>query len=118
MAVILTAFLGVAMASSPVEKPGSAAVAGGVNGYVDTGKGEKFIVYVWATGPGQVKTRIYNSRGIDVQEIVKNTQGGFADTFEWDGRNSAGKFLPSGVYSALVKAPGVRARISLVILRK
>lgn len=118
MVLALAAVLGAAIASSPLEKAGSAAVSGGAKGYVDTGRAEKFTVHVWATGPGQIKLRIFNSRGIEVDEIVKTTAGGFPDFVEWDGTNSSGKFLPSGVYPALVRAPGVRARLSLVILRK
>ena len=112
------ALLGAAMAASPLGKPGSVAVSGGVKGYVDTGKGEKFTVHVWATGSGKITLRIFNSRGIGVREVVKDTAGGFPDFVEWDGANSSGKLLPSGVYPSLVKAPGVRARISLVIVRK
>lgn len=110
--------LGVVMAASPLGKPGSAAVSGGARGYVDTGLGEKFTVHVWATGSGKITLQIYNSRGIKVRDLAKDTAGGFPDFIEWDGANSSGKFLPSGVYPALVKAPGVRARVSLVIVRK
>jgi len=118
LALALMALMGAALAAATLEKPGGVAVSGGVKGYADTVKGEKFTVYVWATGLGQIKIRIYNSRGVEVRELNKATSGGFADSIEWDGTNSSGKFLPSGVYPALVKAPGVRARISLVILRK
>ena len=118
LALALSVILSVALASSPLTKPGSAAVSGGARGYVDTGKGEKFTVHVWATGPGQVKLWIYSSRGTSVREVFKETAGGFSDTIEWDGRDSSGKALPSGAYPALVKAPGVWARLSLVILRK
>ena len=112
------ALLGVAMATGPLLKPGSSAVSGGVKGFVDTGRGEKFTVHVWATGPGEIKLRIYNSRGITLKDIEKTTSGVFADAIIWDGADSSGKFLPSGVYPARILAPGVRARISLVILRQ
>ena len=118
LVLALVALLGAAMAASPLGKPGSAAVSGGVNGYVDTGKGEKFTIHVWAIGSGKITVQIYNSRGLKVRDIGKDTAGGFPDFVEWNGDNSSGKFLPSGVYPALVKAPGVRARISLVIVRK
>jgi len=110
--------MGVALAVGPVTKAGSTAISGGVKGFVDTGKGEKFTVHVWATGPGQIRMKIYNSHGVEVREIVKTTAGGFSDSIDWDGTNSSGKYLASGVYPGLVKAPGVRARISLVILRQ
>lgn len=50
------------------------------------------------TQPASVRLRVYNVLGQEVVELVNATRPVGRYTVQWDGRNAAGRLVPSGVY--------------------
>lgn len=58
---------------------------------------------------GRVKLLIYNIRGQLVRELVNTHQQAGSYTIDWDGRDSNGFFVPSGVYIYTLEANDFKA---------
>ncbi len=95
---------------------GEVSLVGGVKGYVNPAKGEKLIIGFRATGPGAVRARIFDNRGRLVRELsaADGTQGG---SLQWDGRDSGGNVVSSGIYLVHVDGPGIDMTKRTVILK-
>ena len=65
----------------------------------------------------QVRLTIYNVLGQSVRELVNNGQGAGVYRVTWDGRNSLGKAVTSGVYLYRLKA-GANVSVRKMILAK
>ena len=65
----------------------------------------------------QVRLTIYNVLGQSVRELVNNGQGAGVYRVTWDGRNSLGKAVTSGVYFYRLKA-GANVSVRKMILTK
>jgi hypothetical protein len=68
--------------------------------------------------PGHVALKVYDSRG-RVVKVLKEGMAQYAGEFEveWDGRDSHGRALPSGVYYAVLEVDGRRFTRKMVILK-
>ena len=62
---------------------------------------------------------IYNVAGDMVREIQQTSTAGRYNYFHWDGRNTAGNDVASGVYLAVVDAPGSSKKdhIKMVVVK-
>ena len=67
----------------------------------------------------QATIRIYNVAGDMVREMKGDVIGSRYNYFHWDGKNTAGEDVASGVYFARVDAPGAPKRepIKMVLVK-
>ena len=96
---------------------GEASAVGGAKGYVNPAKGEKLTIGFKATGPGTIVSKIFDNRGRLVREMSAPTDGSQGGSLQWDGRDSAGNTVSSGVYLIHVEGPGINTTKRTVILR-
>lgn len=96
---------------------GSVSAMGGIKGFVNPMNGEKLTVGYKATGPGTIKTKIFDSKGRLVREFSVTTDGTQAGSLQWDVRDAGGKLVASGVYLIHVEGPGINTTKRTVILK-
>ena len=96
---------------------GKVKVVGGIRGYLDPKRGEKSTILVRPTGAGVIHLRIYNQAGQLISETTKNTTGGHTEVLHWDGTDSNGLTVPTGIYPIVVDGPGVNATDKLAVVR-
>lgn len=96
---------------------GSVSAMGGVKGFVNPMNGEKLTIGYKATGPGTIKTRIFDGKGRLVREFSVLTDGTQVGSLQWDARDSGGKLVASGVYLIHVEGPGINTTKRTVILK-
>jgi hypothetical protein len=68
-------------------------------------------------GRGPAALRIYDAAGKLVRVLVEETQDPIVHEVRWDGRDQAGRGLPSGVYLARLEAGGRSAALKLVLMK-
>jgi hypothetical protein len=66
---------------------------------------------------GRAKVTVYDARGAFVVALVDEEKGAGAHTREWDGTDSGGKAVSSGVYFAQVSHPSGRKSYKMVLLK-
>lgn len=66
---------------------------------------------------GNVKLRIYDLTGRMVRELRNGTEAAARHEVTWDGRDAAGRELPSGVYFYQLNAPGIHETRRMVLAR-
>ncbi|MFZ0390711.1 MAG: PQQ-dependent sugar dehydrogenase [Calditrichia bacterium] len=64
-----------------------------------------------------VKLQIFNILGQQVAELVNGRKSAGSYTIQWDGRNTQGKLLPSGLYFARLEAGSQRKTIKLMLMK-
>lgn len=96
---------------------GSVSAMGGVKGFVNPMNGEKLTIGYKATGPGTIKTKIFDGKGRLVREFSDLTDGTQVGSLQWDARDSGGKLVASGVYLIHVEGPGINTTKRTVILK-
>jgi len=67
--------------------------------------------------PGPVRVAVCDSRGREVAVLADGPRPAGLSTVDWDGRDGAGRALPSGLYVAVVEAAGHRSSRKLTLLR-
>ncbi len=69
--------------------------------------------------PRAVKVRlvVYDILGREIRQLVAGSLPAGYHQVDWDGMTSSGKPAPSGIYIALMRAPGFLQRVKLVLLR-
>ena len=77
------------------------------------------VSYSIPEGSGQVKVelRIFNLRGQEVRTLVNDTRGPGQYTVNWDGTESNGRNVSSGVYFYRISAGDFHATRKMVILK-
>ena len=70
-----------------------------------------------APGQGQVTLGIYDLRGRCVRRLVDEAMDGGRHLRSWDGRDDAGRSLPSGIYFARISAAGRTESEKLTLVR-
>ena len=96
---------------------GSVSAMGGIKGFVNPMNGEKLTIGYKATGPGTIKTKIFDSKGRLVREFSVIAGGTEAGSLQWDVRDAGGKMVSSGVYLIHVEGPGINTTKRTVILK-
>ncbi len=66
---------------------------------------------------GRVELRIHDVTGRVVTELVNGVRAKGAQAVRWDGRDGAGRPVPSGVYFIELSSGDARARERLVVTR-
>ncbi|NNE07679.1 MAG: T9SS type A sorting domain-containing protein, partial [Gemmatimonadetes bacterium] len=69
------------------------------------------------TGPGLVTLDIFNVQGRRVRGLVKEEQIAGEHRIVWDGRDDAGRNLPSGSYFARLRAGELTRTVKLTLIR-
>lgn len=91
-------------------------VIGGSHGYVNPGRGEtaKLIIMPDST---VITTKIYTNRGKLL--VTKSTTAipGLQHEISWDGRNSDGQIVSSGIYLARITGSGLNLTAKIAIVR-
>jgi hypothetical protein len=91
----------------------------GSTGIATTIRGTYIVVAPTGSGSTDIKIKIYNVAGDMVREF--NTPGtrGQYNYIEWDGKNTSGSDVASGVYFAVVDAPGAPKKepIKMVVVK-
>ncbi len=100
-------------------KDKTVAVRFGTTGVPSSIRGTYIVVAPTGAGSPEVKIRIYNTAGDLVRELKGTCAAGQYNYFHWDGRNTSGDDVASGVYFAAVDAPGAPKRepIKLVVVK-
>ena len=96
---------------------GSVSVVGGARGFVNPANGEKLSIDAKATAAGTIKTKIFDGKGRLVREYSVATDGTQTTFLQWDGKDSAGRNVPSGVYLIHVDGPGIDTTKRTVIIK-
>jgi hypothetical protein len=78
----------------------------GTSGVGTSIRGTYIVVSPTGSGSVNARIRIYNTAGDMVREFNTPATAGQYNYIEWDGRNTAGDDVASGVYFATVDAPG------------
>ncbi|MBI4669216.1 MAG: carboxypeptidase regulatory-like domain-containing protein [Elusimicrobia bacterium] len=101
-------------------KPKTVTLINGTGSGIATAISGTYIVAA-PTGSGTVNVtiRIYNVAGDLVREITDTATAGFYNYFYWDGKNKSGSEVASGVYFAVVDAPGAPKKepIKMVVIK-
>jgi hypothetical protein len=79
-------------------------------------RGLTAISYSNAT-PGRVSLHVYDRKGCLVKTLLDAESKRGVSTVNWDGKDSRGKSLPSGVYFLRLETPECRETDNIVILR-
>lgn len=89
------------------------------NGNSSTVRGTYIVVAPTGSGTANVKIKIFNVAGDLVREISDTGTAGFYNYFHWDGRNDSGSDVASGVYYAVVDAPGApdKEPVKMVVVK-
>jgi predicted outer membrane repeat protein len=66
---------------------------------------------------GPVRVSVYDLKGRLLRELVKSVQPAGSHAATWDGRDAAGRALPSGVYLVRLEAEGRSEEQKLTLLR-
>ena len=66
---------------------------------------------------GAVRLRVYDIAGRPVRRLFEGARGAGAFSLTWDGRDDAGRPMPSGVYFARLAAGGAESVLKLVLAR-
>lgn len=82
-------------------------------------RGTYIVISPTGSGTNEATIRIYDVAGDMVREIKGNATSGIYNYFHWDGRNTAGNDVASGVYFAVVDAPGSdkKTHIKMVVVK-
>lgn len=86
-------------------------VVGGMNGYVNTAKGDNCLIRYQAGLAGEVKISIFNSSGVLVKSLSDNTPLNDKSiiTVTYDCKDGDGKYLSSGIYTVKITGPALSA---------
>lgn len=66
---------------------------------------------------GAVRRRVYDVAGHLVRTLVESRQEAGEQAVTWDGRDGAGRLLPSGIYLARLDGDKIAASRKLVLVR-
>lgn len=66
--------------------------------------------------PQQARMRLYDVHGAQVRTLT-GTVGRAPTTLHWDGRDDAGRRVPSGVYDARIESGATRHRLRVLVVR-
>jgi hypothetical protein len=66
---------------------------------------------------GPVKVAVYDLLGREVRTLADERKSAGVQTIEWDGRDAAGAFAPSGVYIVRMVAGGFTASKKIVLMK-
>ncbi len=91
-------------------------VQGGDKGYINIAKGEEATIYFKTAGSGEIKLRVYTLRGQLIWKKSKESDGE-EDFIIWDGKNSEGTVVASGVYVIFIEGPGINTTKKIAIIK-
>lgn len=81
-------------------------------------KGEEVTILYNIASPGKISIKIYTVDGVLVRTVVDGSrQAGGAHVETWDGRNTRGTFVASGIYLLHLEAPGWRQTKKICIIK-
>jgi hypothetical protein len=100
---------------STVTTPGTVTVTAGDRGFLSAG-GVAGTITVNPVGSGVIAITIVSQRGATVASFARQTSGG-VELFTWNGQDTNGRLVPSGVYLVSVTGPGVHAAERLAVVR-
>lgn len=91
----------------------------GTTGVPTSITGTYIVVSPTGAGTPNVTIRIFNLAGDMVRELKGAATAGFYNYFHWDGKNTSGGDVASGVYFAVVDAPGAPKKepIKMVVVK-
>jgi hypothetical protein len=100
-------------------KPKTVSLRNGTSGVATSISGTYIVVAPTGSGSVDITIRIYNVAGDMVREFKTPATSGQYNYVEWDGKNSAGDDVASGVYFAAVDAPGAPKKepIKMVVVK-
>jgi hypothetical protein len=68
-------------------------------------------------GPGRVALKVYNMLGQEVRTLVNELKPAGSHEVSWDGKNSLGQRMPSGMYLYRIEAQGLVETRKMVLLQ-
>jgi len=75
------------------------------------------IQYDLSGNPGHVSLRVYDVAGHLVRTLVDEVQSSGTQSATWDGRNSSGSFVATGIYLYVLETPRTRFTRKMVLLQ-
>ncbi|MDD4004898.1 MAG: FlgD immunoglobulin-like domain containing protein [Elusimicrobiaceae bacterium] len=85
------------------------------NNIFNPAKEKAYILYK-STRDGELKLRIYTLDGLLVKELFSGAIAAGKGNIEWDGRNSEGHTVASGLYFLYASGPGFNATNKIVVI--
>ncbi|MCG3203459.1 MAG: hypothetical protein KCHDKBKB_00126 [Elusimicrobia bacterium] len=91
----------------------------GTSGVGTSIRGTYIVVSPTGSGDKNITIRIYNVAGDMVREFKETARAGYYNYIHWDGKNTSGDDVASGVYFAAVDAPGAPKKepIKMVLVK-
>ncbi len=80
-------------------------------------RGEKATAKYEILEPGQVKLRLFTVNGSLVRTLVDEAKPAGKGSVDWDGTNSAGSRVASGIYLLHLEAPGITKTQKIIVIK-
>ncbi|MEK7746335.1 MAG: FlgD immunoglobulin-like domain containing protein, partial [Elusimicrobiota bacterium] len=80
-------------------------------------RGEKATAKYEILEPGQVTLRLFTVNGSLVRTLVDEAKPAGKGSVDWDGTNSAGSRVASGIYLLHLKAPGITKTQKIIVIK-
>jgi flagellar hook assembly protein FlgD len=80
-------------------------------------RGGRSSIDVYVNTAGTVTIKAFTLSGVLVREIANQECENGKNTFSWDGRNSSGDLVATGMYFVIVDAPGLNQQRLVGVLK-
>jgi hypothetical protein len=100
----------------PTYRPPEAQNIKAYHGVFKPGDGETCTLAYTLDRPGEIGVAVYDSLGGKVKDLFRNTVAAGVNTVVWDGKNTAGDLVASGVYVFRID-PGGKKLKKIVVVR-
>jgi Zn-dependent metalloprotease len=102
--------------SNAVNLSGSGPEAVAYNNII-TGEGDAAIIKYSVTGAGTLSVKVYTQSGSLVKTVYSGPVPAGKGTLDWDGKNSSGAKVASGIYFVKTKGPGLDKIVKIAVVR-
>jgi Zn-dependent metalloprotease len=102
--------------SGAVNLTASAAEATAYNNII-TGAGGSALIKYAVMAAGSLSIKVYTQTGALVKTVYSGPVAAGKGTYEWDGTNSGGGKVASGIYFVKVKGPGLDSVVKIAVVR-
>lgn len=97
--------------------PNSVIVTGGANGYTNPSLNETALIGLRPSQSGRIELKVYTLSGTLVWETTATGSANQQTLVNWDGKNSDGNTVTSGIYLVHVSGGGIDAKKKVAILK-
>ena len=100
-----------------ISKPPEAKKAKIYHGVFKPGENEKTYISFNVSDVGETTIKVYDSLGREINELYRGTASIGLNTITWDGKDSDGNSVSSGVYIIRIEGPQISQQKKVVVIR-